>query len=42
MLKRPFEGNNVTSVFNAIINQKLEPIPDTVDTDIKMLILEML
>jgi len=39
MLKKPFEGNNVSSVFNDIINKKLDDIPDSVDTDVKMLIL---
>lgn len=42
MLKKPFEGNSMTSVFNDIINKKLDDIPDTVNTDVKMLIMFML
>jgi serine/threonine protein kinase len=38
MLRKPFEGNNYSSVFNDIINKKID-VPDSVDTDIKMLIL---
>jgi len=42
MFKKPFVGNDVTAVYNAVINHKLEHIPDSVNTDIKMLIIEML
>jgi len=42
MLKKPFEGNSMTSVFNDIINKKIDDIPDSINTDVKMLIMQML
>lgn len=42
LLKKPFDSDTIHGVFNMIIHNPLDPIPDWVDTDIKMLILTML
>ena len=41
-LKKPFDSDTIHGVFNLIINQPLDPIPEEVDTDIRMLILQLL
>lgn len=42
LLKKPFDSDTISGVFNMIIHQMLEPIPDNVDTDLWVLILAML
>ena len=34
LLKKPFDSDTISGVFNMIIHQMLEPIPDNVDTDL--------
>lgn len=36
-LKKPFDGDNVQDLFKAIINKALDPLPQDVDSDLKML-----
>ena len=42
LLKKPFDSDTISGVFNMIINQSLDPIPENVDTDLRLLILAML
>ena len=42
VLWKPFDSDSIHGVFNLIINQPLDPIPEDVDTDIRMLIITLL
>ena len=42
LLKKPFDGKNFKHVEYNVVTQPLSPIPDYVDTDIKMMIMTML
>jgi len=40
--KRPFEGKDVQSLIDVVLNKEYQPLPDIVDTNIKLLVSQML
>lgn len=41
-LKKPFDGDSIQMVFDKIINQPWDPLPDSTSSDLKLLIGAML
>lgn len=41
-LRKPFESDSIEGVFDKIINSPMDPLPESLDTEIKLLIFKLL